>query len=379
MQVFPPYKHTILLLSESQVSLDLVFASLSETYNVCCANGHELASEIHTTTPPDLILLDIENSGSSGEEVCRQLKQMALPRELPIIFLNRGSAMDNEELSIELDVVDHLSLPLSEKIMQSRVRAHFAIADRASAMRMHNEYLEIDILKRKRQLAAMQDTTILALASLAETRDVDTANHIRRTQHYVLALANHLSDSPRFADYLTHETIDILFKCAPLHDIGKVGIPDKILLKPGRYEPAEFEIMKKHPVLGRDAILNAQKAAGEPLEFFEIAKDMVYSHHEKWDGSGYPLGLAGNAIPIAGRLMALADVYDALISPRVYKAGMPHHQAAEIITRGKGMHFDPDVVEAFLDLTPEFIEIATQFADSDSDLSQKADFMSSAL
>jgi putative two-component system response regulator len=132
-------------------------------------------------------------------------------------------------------------------------------------------------------------------------------------------------------------------------------------------------------VLGRDAILNAQKAAGEPLEFFEIAKDMVYSHHEKWDGSGYPLGLAGNAIPIAGRLMALADVYDALISPRVYKAGMPHHQAAEIITRGKGMHFDPDVVEAFLDLTPEFIEIATQFADSDSDLSQKADFMSSAL
>jgi putative two-component system response regulator len=379
MQVFPPYKHTILLLSESQTPLDAVFASLNEAYDVRRTGGHEFAADIHEESQPDLVLLDVENPGFAGHDLCRQLKQLALPRELPIIFLTHGSAMENEALSIELDVVDHLTLPLNSKILQSRVRAHFAISDRASAMRMHNEYLEIDILKRKRQLAVMQDTTILALASLAETRDVDTANHIRRTQHYVLALANHLRNNPRFTDYLTAATIDILFKCAPLHDIGKVGIPDKILLKPGRYEPAEFEIMKRHPVLGRDAILNAQKAAGETLDFFEIAKDVVYSHHEKWDGSGYPVGLVGDAIPIAGRLMALADVYDALISPRVYKSGMPHDQAANIIVSGNGLHFDPDVVEAFIELAPEFIDIAQQFADSDLDLNQKADFLSSAL
>ena len=379
MQVFPPYRHTILLISESDESLSMVCQSLNRVYTICVAHGHELASDIDQDNPPDLILLDIEHSGLGGHELCRQLKRLALPRELPIIFLAQGNTLENEALSIELDVVDHLTLPLSEKIMQSRVRAHFAISDRSSAMRIYNEYLELDILKRKRQLSAMQDTTILALASLAETRDVDTANHIRRTQHYVLALANHLRSNPRFAEYLTEETIDFLFKCAPLHDIGKVGIPDKILLKPGRYEPDEFEVMKRHPVLGRDAILNAQKAAGESTGFFEVAKDVVYSHHEKWDGSGYPLGLSGDDIPIAGRLMALADVYDALISPRVYKAGMPHQNAADIIVQGNGRHFDPDVVDAFVQLAPEFIDIAHQFADSDSDLNQKAEFMSSAL
>lgn len=379
MQVFPPYLHTILLIGTHQPTLVAVAASLEKLYTVRFADGLELASEIHKATPPDLVLLDIEHPGYGGQDLCRQLKALALPHELPIIFLANGGSFENEALSIELDVVDHVTLPLSEKIIQSRVRAHFAIAERSSAMRIYNEYLEQEIVKRKQALAAMQDTTILALASLAETRDVDTAHHIRRTQHYVLALANYLRDNPRFANYLTDETIDSLFKCAPLHDIGKVGIPDKILLKPGRYEPEEFEIMKRHPVLGRDALLLAQKASGESSGFFEVAKDIVFSHHEKWDGSGYPLGLSGNNIPIAARLMALADVYDALISPRVYKPGMPHPEAAQIIARGSGKHFDPDVVAAFEHLALDFTTIAHQFADSDSDLTQKAEFMSRAL
>jgi putative two-component system response regulator len=208
---------------------------------------------------------------------------------------------------------------------------------------------------------------------------VDTANHLRRTQHYLKALADSLKSNARFSDFLSEEVIDTLFKCAPLHDIGKVGIPDRILLKPGRYEPAEFEIMKTHPTLGRDAIGNAQKAAGASLEFFDIAKDLVYSHHEKWDGTGYPQGLRGDDIPIPARLMALADVYDALISPRIYKPGMTHHEAAEIIVRGNGKHFDPDVVHAFLRLEHEFMDIAQEFADSTQDLSQKADYLNSAL
>jgi putative two-component system response regulator len=379
MQIFPPYRYRVLLVSEQQSTLQEVSTALSDVYVVSNASQHALALQIHTTNAPDLILLDVEHSGTEGQQLCRKLKQLALPRELPIVFLHREATQDYEALSIEFDVVDHLTLPMRPAHLHSRVRTHFAVAERASAVRLHNEYLEMDLLKRKRQLLAMEDITILALASLAETRDVDTANHIRRTQHYVLALATYLSDNPRFSSYLDSDTISVLFKCAPLHDIGKVGIPDKILLKPGRYQPEELDVMKRHPTLGRDAILNAQKAAGISLEFFEIAKDVVYSHHEKWDGSGYPQGLAGDTIPVAGRLMALADVYDALISPRIYKAGMPHAQAEQIIAEGSGKHFDPDVVEAFLRLAPDFIDIAQKFADTDEDLHQKADFMSSAL
>jgi putative two-component system response regulator len=169
--------------------------------------------------------------------------------------------------------------------------------------------------------------------------------------------------------------IDMLFKCAPLHDIGKVGIPDRILHKPSRYEPHEFAIMKTHPALGYEALLHAQESAGESIEFLEIAKQIVYSHHEKWDGTGYPQGLSGDAIPMPARLMALADVYDALISKRVYKPGISHVQATDIIVEGRGKHFDPDAVDAFLALGDEFQAIAARHADSDEALEQKALFL----
>ncbi len=218
---------------------------------------------------------------------------------------------------------------------------------------------------------AIQDVTILAMASLAETRDSDTGNHIRRTQFYVKALAEKLKTHPRFAGYLTDQTITTLFKSAPLHDIGKVGIPDRILLKPGKFEPAEFEIMKTHTTLGRDAIQDAEKRLGTKVEFLTMAKEIAYGHQEKWDGSGYPEGLAGDVIPISARLMAVADVYDALISRRVYKDGMPHEKAVSIIVEGKGKHFDPDMVDAFVGLQDEFRAIAARYADSDEDMEKK--------
>jgi putative two-component system response regulator len=163
-----------------------------------------------------------------------------------------------------------------------------------------------------------------------------------------------------------------LFKCAPLHDIGKVGIPDRVLLKPGKFEPHEWSVMQQHPALGHDALARAQVDAHASSEFLDIAKEIVYSHHEKWDGSGYPQGLAGDTIPISARLMALADVYDALISRRIYKKAAPHAQAVQIIVDGRGTHFDPDVIDAFVAIDREFREIADRFADSDEDLQQKA-------
>ena len=218
---------------------------------------------------------------------------------------------------------------------------------------------------------AIQDVTIMAMASLAETRDSDTGNHIRRTQHYVQVLAQHLRTHPRFAHVLDDRYIAMLFKSDPLHDIGKVGIPDRILLKPGKLTPEEFDIMKTHTTLGRDAIQAAEDHLGMKVEFLSLAKEIAYGHQEKWDGSGYPQGAVGEQIPISARLMAVADVYDALISRRVYKEGMPHDKAVAIILQGRGQHFDPDMVDALVAVQDQFWAIAQRFADSDADLQRK--------
>jgi putative two-component system response regulator len=230
-------------------------------------------------------------------------------------------------------------------------------------LRDQNELLEIEVEKRTRKLQDTQDATIVVLASLVETRDNETGNHVRRTQHYVKALARQLQSHPAFADYLVEHQIDILFKSAALHDIGKVGIPDSILLKPGKLDPEEFEIMKTHTTLGYDAIANAEKQLGVTVEFLDCAKEIALSHQEKWDGSGYPRKLSGNTIPISARLMAVADVYDALTTRRVYKDAIGHDQAVAIIIEGKGRHFDPDVVDAFAEIADEFKVIAERYLD----------------
>jgi putative two-component system response regulator len=205
------------------------------------------------------------------------------------------------------------------------------------------------------------------MTALAETRDNETGGHILRTQHYVRALAEHLASHLRFEDYLDWSTVEMLFRSAPLHDIGKVGVGDHILLNPGKLSPAEFEEMKEHTCYGHATLVKAESLLKDEggHSFLRVARDIAYCHHEKWDGSGYPRGLKGEAIPIAGRLMALADVYDALISERRYKPALSHAKAMEIIKQGKGSHFDPDVVEAFLALEESFRLIALHFADED--------------
>ncbi len=366
MDLFLPVKRMVLIVDDSPANLTLLTNLLREHYAIKVAIRGEKALEIARGEPPDLILLDITMPGLDGYEICRRLKGDPRTRQIPVIFLTSRTEVEDEQRGMNLGAVDYITRPISPPILLSRVGAHLAGAASAGTMRINNAYLEFEVGKRTEELAALQDVTILALASLAETRDTDTGNHLKRTQHYIRALGNHLRTWPRFAHFLTANMVDSLFNCAPLHDIGKVGIPDRILLKTGRYEPEEFEIMKTHPALGRDALANAQKTVRQRIEFLEVAKELVYSHHEKWDGSGYPEGLAGDAIPISARLMALADVYDALISPRVYKAGMSHARAAQIITEGRGKHFDPDVVDAFLALSDTFEDIAARFADADS-------------
>lgn len=225
------------------------------------------------------------------------------------------------------------------------------------------------------EAGALVDGIIQAMAMLADTRDTDTGNHVRRTQRYVRALAWKLSNHPRFQAVLTVSHIGLLFKAAPLHDIGKVGIPDRILLKPGRLTPEEFEVMKTHAALGYKAIAQAMAVAGADEPLLRIAGEITLCHHEKWDGSGYPQGLAGDAIPVSARLMALADVYDALISRKVYKEPMTHEQAIDVIQQVRGKHFDPDVVDAFLALEQQFHAIAVSYDDSGDDLQKKLDYL----
>jgi len=235
--------------------------------------------------------------------------------------------------------------------------------------------LERAVQRRTRELSMIQDAAIMTLAAMAESRGADTGNHIVRVQHYVRALARKLSSHPRFAHELTSPRIELLFKAVPLHDIGKIGIPDRVLLKPGKLDTDEFEIMKKHAALGRDAIVQTENLIGTPVPFLQLAREIAYSHHEKWDGSGYPEGLRGEAIPLSARLMAVADVYDALISRRIYKEPMPHEQAVTVIRMASGRHFDPDIVQAFLDIEGSFQAIATAYGDSEADIARKRAYL----
>jgi len=366
-------KPTVLVVDDTPDNLSLMSGLLKDLYKVKVANNGEKAIKIaQATEPPDLILLDIMMPGLSGYEVCEILKKDPATRDIPIIFLTAMTATDDEKKGLELGAVDFITKPVNPPIVMARVATHLQVKAAADFLKDQNMYLEQEVAKRTRELAAIQDVTILAMASLAETRDNDTGNHIRRTQHYVALLANYLKHHDRFRSFLDEHTIAMLFKSAPLHDIGKVGIPDRILLKPGRFEPHEFEIMKTHCKLGRDAIQHAEDQLGLAVDFLKYAKEIAYSHQEKWDGTGYPEGLAGDAIPISARLMAVADVYDALISRRVYKEGMPHAKAVGIITEGRGTHFDPDIVDAFLALADQFQEVAQRYADSDEDLAHKA-------
>lgn len=234
--------------------------------------------------------------------------------------------------------------------------------DEFGLMAMRTNQMISALAERTQELSITRDASILGLASLAETRDNETGGHILRTQNYVRILAEHLSTLDKYHAELDYRTIDLLYKSAPLHDVGKVGIPDAILLKPGKLTDEEFDIMKGHAQIGADALAVAEQQLGSN-SFLQIAREISLSHHEKWDGSGYPNRLQGEAIPLSGRLMALADVYDALRSKRVYKPAFSHEKARDIIVEGRGSHFDPAVVDAFLTLEQDFIDIANTYQD----------------
>ena len=367
-------RRTVLVVDDTPENLSVMSGLLRDAYKVKIAPGGERALAIAMAEEkPDLILLDIMMPGLDGYEVLRRLQAQPSTRDVPVIFLTAMSDAEDEKVGLDLGAVDYITKPANPAIVLARVRNQLQLKAMRDFLKDQNTYLEREVQRRTREVVAIQDVTIRALASLAETRDNETGNHIRRTQNYVKALALRLQDHPRFSGELSDAAIESLYKSAPLHDIGKVGIPDRILLKPGRLDEAEFEIMKTHTTLGRDAILHAEDGMAYESDFLRYAKEIAYSHQEKWDGTGYPQGLRGDAIPLSARLMAVADVYDALISKRVYKPAFPHERAIEIITEGRGKHFDPEVVDAFLSITEQFRDIAQRYADGEEALAAEAE------
>ena len=355
---------TILIVDDTPENLSVLGELLQTSYRVRAANSGRRALQIaHGKPAPDLILLDVMMPEMDGFDVLAELRSNPATKHIPVIFVTAMDGTEDEEHGLDCGAVDYITKPIRPAIVLARVRSQLELKLARDILRDQNAYLESEVARRMAENQLIQDISILALARLAETRDPETGNHLRRTQEYVRSLAQSLRQHPRFAHFLDDKTINSLAKSAPLHDIGKVGIPDHILLKPGPLTPEEWVIMRTHAKLGSDAIAQAELDAAEQVEFLALAKEIAHHHHEKWNGSGYPDGLAGDAIPIAARLMALADVFDALICKRVYKAAMSFDQALEIITGDSGTHFDPDIVRAFTDNFDRFKAIADAYAE----------------
>lgn len=353
---------TILVVDDERFHLNVIVDLLGKDYKLTIAKSGERALEIAQEQKPDLILLDVLMPNMDGYQVCQALKSNSSTAKIPVIFLTVKSDVEDEAHGFNCGAVDYITKPFSPPIVRARVKTHLDLNQAHKALAIHNSELEKLVEERTAEIVRTQDVAIYCLTSLVETRDAETGNHIRRTQHYVRTLAEHLKSSPKFSATLTEKAITMMFKSAPLHDIGKVGVPDHILLKPGKLNDEEWQEMKRHAEYGERAIRQAEEYYGCST-FLSYALEIASTHHEKWDGSGYPRGMKGEEIPISGRLMAVSDVYDALISKRVYKPAMAHQEAVRIITEGRGSHFDPEVVDAFLACEEAFIEIANRYAD----------------
>jgi putative two-component system response regulator len=354
---------TVLVVDDTPANLSLLSNLLKDQYRIKVANSGLKALELAAVSAPDLVLLDIMMPGMDGYEVCRRLRADVATQHVPVIFLTAKTEVEDEELGFAVGAVDFIHKPISPPLVAARVKTHLEIKAWRASLQDQNEWLQKQVESRLSDINRLQDASIYVMVSLAEFRDETTGNHIRRTQEYVRMLATQLSKSPHHAAHLTPGNIEQMSKSAPLHDIGKIAIPDNILLKPGKHTVDEFAIMKTHAQRGFDILKRAGSHMGDQSDFLIYAMEIAGCHHEKWDGSGYPSGLKGAAIPLSARLMAVADVYDALLARRPYKEPMSNEQAVAIIVEGRGKHFDPEVVDAFLLIQDELQKIAALWTD----------------
>ncbi|SDO83124.1 response regulator [Pseudomonas jinjuensis] len=339
---------------------------LRQRYRVeTVGSGGEALLRAAMDPQPDLILLDILMPGMDGYEVCRQLKADPRTCDIPVIFLTGMASLEDEQKGLDLGAVDFLLKPVSPPVALARVRTHLALKANADFLRDKSEYLELEVRRRARELQAIQDAILEAMATLCDLRDRPHSRHLLRVEHYMRLLAGALARNEEYAGELSVENIELMARSAMLHDIGNAAVPDRILLNPGHLDEADWLIMRNHTRVGRDALEAAERKLGYPAEFLRYAKEIAYSHHERWDGAGFPEGLAGERIPLAARLLAVVDTYEDFTSRRVYHTPLPPAEAAQHILAGSGSHFDPQVVEAFAEVAAGFARIAERYADDD--------------
>ena len=342
-------KQTVLVVDDAPENIAILTEALGNEYRIRVAtNGEKALKIVYSDDPPDLILLDIMMPDLSGHEICRRLKANPDRRRIPIIFVTAMSTIEDEELGLGMGAVDYIAKPISPPIVRARVRTHLALYDQTRE-------LERMVHQRTDELVTSRQQIIHRLGRAAEYKDNETGNHVLRMAHYARLIAE--------AHGLGPEATRVIFHTAPMHDIGKIGIPDSILLKPGKLDATEWRAMQQHPLMGADII------GRHDNDLLEAARTIALTHHERWDGQGYPHRLKGDAIPLEGRIVAIGDVFDALISVRSYKPAYSVEDSLKMMDDEDGRHFDPALMQAFRTALPEILRIKDIYADDRGALS----------
>jgi putative two-component system response regulator len=353
-------RQKIMLVDDNMANLAMGKNMLKDAYEVYAIPSAAKLFEILEHVTPDLILLDIMMPEMDGYEAIRQLKADSNRADIPVIFLTSKTDERSELEGLSLGAIDYVAKPFSAPLLLKRIENHLLIVSQRKELKNYNDNLQEMVRSKTGQVVALQNAVLSTVAEMVEFRDNMTGGHVTRTQMYLDLLVNTLLNEKIYADEVSSWDLDFLVPSAQLHDVGKVAISDAILNKPGKLTPEEFEEMKKHVTIGVEAIDRiAKKTRGHA--FLRHARVIAGTHHEKWDGSGYPAGLREREIPLEGRLMAIADVYDALISKRPYKQPLSAREAERIIEAGRGTHFDPVLIDVFRMVSAYFAVIAEEY------------------
>ena len=356
----------ILIVDDTKFNVKILEDTLKNDYQLSVAMDGKEALKFMEEVIPDIILLDIMMPEMDGFEVFSRMKEDYRLKDIPVIFLSAVTDINSKSKAFEMGAVDYITKPFEVQEVKARMKTHLSLQLAQRELAMQNEILNLKVEERTREIALTQEATLETIANLAEYRDPETGGHINRTKGYIKVLAERLKEHPKYKDIINDTLISSYFKACPLHDIGKIGIRDEVLLKPGKLTPSEYKEMKQHTIIGYETLKMAANQLGQN-SFLTYAMEFALHHHERWDGTGYPDGLKGEEIPISCRLMTIADVYDALISKRVYKPAFSHNKSVSIILEGNGTHFDPELIEIFKEVNEEFRKIAIQFADSEEE------------
>ncbi len=344
---------TILVVDDTEMNIDFLLSFLSEEYDVSVATNGWDGIDLACSITPDIILLDIVLPDIDGFQVCSCLKDDERTSSIPVVFVTSLEKEVDEARGLELGAVDYIVRPFSPELVKARIRNHLELE-------RHRHNLEELVEARTKDLKAAQLASLQCMAMLAEARDSGTGAHVQRTGRYVMTIADYLASKGIRGREISRNEVETLTQASPLHDVGKVGVPDRLLLKPGKLTEEEFEEIKRHASYGAEILKQAERELG-PIPFLVMAQTIAQSHHERWDGHGYPTGLKGEDIPLPARIMAIADVYDALRSERPYKKAFSHEKAKKIIVSESASHFDPVLVEVFLAVEREFESIAKKY------------------